>query len=281
MKTTKQTSILERILAQKQREIAERKRSCPEAELVQSPCFSSPVVSLVYALRRHGATGIIAEIKRASPSKGVLHSTVEVGQLARNYLQAGASALSILTDTPFFGGSNSDITTAWKHNCYPILRKDFIIDEYQIAEARAIGADAILLIAAALPPERTCALAAYAHSLELEVVLEVHSRAELESHIGEHIDIVGVNNRNLTTFHVDVQRSLELVQHIPHSVTAIAESGIATPTTAALLRRAGFHGFLIGETFMKTSCPEKTCAEFVAGLVAAERAAQMQEVFHA
>lgn len=274
-------NILECVLAQKRREITERKQVYPEAQLVRSPCFASPVVSLVYALRRSGATGIIAEIKRSSPSKGTLHNNISVEQLSRGYLQAGASALSILTDRRFFGGNNDDITTAWKHNCYPILRKDFIIDEYQITEARAIGADAILLIAAVLPPERVRTLAAYAHSLELEVILEVHSREELENNISEYIDIVGVNNRDLTTFQVDVQRSFALISHIPHSVTAIAESGIAHPATAVLLRSAGFHGFLIGEAFMATDHPEKTCAGFVAGLVVAEREAKAQEVFHA
>lgn len=258
-----QPNIVARIVARKREEVAERKHAVPEAQLAKSECFFAPVVSLLYALRRSGATGIIAEIKRASPTKGVLHKTIAVEQVARGYVQAGASALSILTDETFFCGKNDDITTAWKHNCYPILRKDFILDEYQITEARAIGADAVLLIASVLSPERTRALAAFAHALELEVVLEVHSREEIESHINEYVDIVGVNNRDLTTFQVDVERSFALIQHIPRTVTAIAESGIANAATAALLRAAGFHGFLIGEAFMATDNPAQTCTHFI------------------
>jgi indole-3-glycerol phosphate synthase len=207
--------------------------------------------------------GIIAEIKRKSPSKGVIHEYVSIEQTSISYMQGGASALSILTDGEFFGGSIEDLKTARKFNFCPILRKDFMIDEYQIIEAKSIGADAILLIAAALEPARLKELAKFAKSLGLEVLMEVHNGEELDQHVNEYLDVVGVNNRNLKTFEVRVDTSLQLSDRIPDQFVKISESGISKPETVKLLRDNGFQGFLIGEYFMSHSRPGAACAEFI------------------
>jgi len=178
-------------------------------------------------------------------------------------MQGGASALSVLTDTEFFGGKNEDLTTARKFNYCPILRKDFIIDEYQIVEAKSIGADAILLIAAVLPSERLKELARFAKSLGLEVLMEVHSGDELKSHLNEHLDVVGVNNRDLKTFKVNIDTSINLAEAIPDQFVKISESGINNPDSVVKLMSHGFQGFLIGEYFMSHARPGAACAEFI------------------
>jgi indole-3-glycerol phosphate synthase len=177
-------------------------------------------------------------------------------------MQAGASGLSVLTDEHFFGGNNQDLITARKFNFCPILRKDFIIDEYQILEAKSIGADTILLIAAALTPEQTEKLAAFAKSLGLEVLLEIHNQQELE-HLNSSVDLVGVNNRDLKTFDVDIAISKGLAPQIPDHYIKVSESGISKPETILELRGYGFKGFLIGQRFMMHSRPEKKCREFI------------------
>jgi indole-3-glycerol phosphate synthase len=178
-------------------------------------------------------------------------------------MQAGASALSILTDKVYFGGTSEDLKTARKFNYCPILRKDFVVDEYQILEAKSIGADCILLIAAALEPAKLKSLALFAKSLGLEVLLEVHDGEELEKSLCEAVDLVGINNRNLKTFEVSLEVSMRLVEKIPSSFLKISESGISDPSTLVTLRKAGFDGFLIGENFMKSARPEQAALNFM------------------
>ena len=255
--------ILNKIIAHKEQEVAERKSLYPAKLLEKSIYFSTECVSLRKYLLRDDKMGIIAEIKRKSPSKGMIHEFVSIEQTSISYMQAGASALSILTDTEFFGGKNEDLTTARKFNYCPILRKDFVIDEYQIIEAKSIGADAILLIAAALTPQKLIQLAQFAKSLGLEVLMEVHNKEELDQHLNDSLDVVGVNNRDLKTFNVSVETSIALAQAIPDKFVKISESGINKPETVIQLMSHGFKGFLIGEYFMSHSRPGAACAEFI------------------
>lgn len=254
---------LENIVAHKRKEVAERKSLYPPKLLEQSIYYATKTVSLKHYLKRQDKSGIIAEIKRKSPSRGDINSFVSVERTSIGYMQAGASALSVLTDHEFFGGSNEDLVVARKYNFCPILRKEFIIDEYQLIESKSIGADAILLIAAILSPQEVKKLSELAHQLQLEVLLEVHDRMELEKNSDSHVDIIGVNNRNLKTFGVDIQTSIVLLEHIPSGSIKISESGIDSPATAARLRAAGFDGFLIGEKFMHASRPEIAAREFI------------------
>ena len=256
-------NILDKIVAHKQQEVAERKSLYPVKLLEKSIYFSSDIVSLKKYLLREDKVGIIAEIKRKSPSKGMLHEFVSIEQTSIGYMQGGASALSILTDTEFFGGKNEDLTAARKFNFCPILRKDFIIDEYQIVEAKSIGADAILLIAAALTPQKLEKLAKFAKNLGMEVLMEVHNGEELKSHLNQYLDVVGVNNRDLKTFEVSFETSIQLAGQIPDQFVKISESGISDPEAVIKLMSHGFQGFLIGEYFMSHSRPGAACAEFV------------------
>jgi len=211
-------------------------------------------------------TGLIAEFKRRSPSKGIINDKADVVEVTKAYTNHGASCLSVLTDSVFFGGSADDLSKA-RVNTIPILRKDFIIDEYQLIEARAMGADVILLIAACLTPDRVKELAFFAKSLQLEVLLEIHNEAELK-HICDEVDMVGVNNRDLKTFSVDINRSIELGKQIAADKLKIAESGIDSIETIIAFKKAGFKGFLIGEHFMKQPDPTIAFAEFVKQLKA-------------
>jgi len=255
--------ILSKIVRHKEKEVSERKGLYPVKLLEQSIYFATPAVSLKRYIVRSDKSGIIAEIKRKSPSKGDINPHVSVERTSIGYMQAGASALSILTDDTFFGGSSHDLTTARKFNFCPILRKDFIIDEYQLIEAKSIGADAVLLIAAILEPAQLKNLCAIAHSLQLEVLLEVHDEAELKSNLDSGADVVGVNNRNLKTFEVDIELSKKLATLIPNKMIKISESGIDSPATAFALGQHGYDGFLIGESFMKSSRPEVAAREFI------------------
>lgn len=256
-------TILDKIIAYKRKEVEERKSLYPVKLLEKSVYFTTPCVSMRDYITRTDKSGIIAEIKRKSPSKGIINAYASVEKVSIGYMQAGASALSVLTDQEFFGGSNTDLTTARQMNYCPILRKDFVVDEYQIVEARSIGADAILLIAAALYPAEIKKLAAFAHSLGLQVLMEAHNQEELDQSLNEHLDLVGVNNRNLKDFSVSIQTSLDLVDKIPNDFVKIAESGLSDPAEVIKLREAGFHGFLMGQRFMENSEPEKACAEFI------------------
>jgi indole-3-glycerol phosphate synthase len=194
---------------------------------------------------------------------GIIHPNPDIETITKGYVSAGVSAISVLTDVDFFGGSNADLLAARSLNDIPLLRKDFMIDEFQIIEAKAIGADFILLIAACLSPKEIQQFGKLAQSLGMQVLLEVHNQAELERSLCENIDLVGVNNRDLTTFTVDLNHSYNLVNQIPNDFLKISESGISNPKTIMELREAGFDGFLIGENFMKTEAPEKACLEFV------------------
>ena len=255
--------ILQTILDHKQQEVAQRKELFPVKLLEKSPHMTAPVVSLCKYLHRPDLHGVIAELKRKSPSQGDIHPYLDVERVSIGYMQAGASALSVLTDQRFFGGKNEDLTLARQLNYCPILRKDFVIDEYQIIEARSIGADVVLLIAACLSPERIRQLAGLAKSLGLEVLLEVHNEAELDASLCDEVDLVGVNNRNLDTFQVDIATSLRLAERIPARFVKVAESGLSDPRQVIRLREAGFRGFLMGQHFMESARPEKACARFI------------------
>lgn len=264
-------SILEEILVHKSKELAERREIIPIKSLEKSIYFNTPIVSMKKYLSREDKVGIIAEIKRSSPSQGLINSQIDVEQLSIAYMQAGASALSVLTDNKYFGGSTEDVQTARKFNYCPILRKEFIIDEYQLIEARSMGADCILLIASALPEKRCEELARFAHELGLEVLLEVHNKEELDSHLSEDVDVVGVNNRNLHDFTTSINRSIALAEYIPDKFVKISESGIAKAKAIVDLKAHGFDGFLIGTYFMNHAHPELACAKLVREVKKLER----------
>jgi indole-3-glycerol phosphate synthase len=253
-------NILDTIVAQKRKEIAQSKEAVSIAQLEQAPLFSRSTLSLSRSLSAGHPTGIIAEFKRKSPSKGVINGSALVKEVTASYARS-AAGISVLTDTLFFGGRPADLMEA-RAQAVPILRKDFMVDEYQLFEARAMGADVILLIAACLSVQEVAQLAARAKELSLDVLLEIHNEEELE-HICDEVDMVGVNNRNLKTFEVNIQTSLDLVDKIPTSKPAIAESGISNVDTIVTLRNAGFKGFLIGENFMKEPDPSVAFADFI------------------
>lgn len=259
-------NILEEIVAWKKQEVAERKQKVPVRELEQAIYFSRENYSLRAFLLDPVGTGIIAEFKRKSPSKGIFNAVAKPEIIAGAYAHYGASGLSILTDEKYFAGSSDDLRAARAACNIPILRKDFMIDEYQVIEAKAMGADVILLIAACLTKEQVGQLAFFARSLGLEVLLEIHSGEELEK-LSPAVTIVGVNNRNLATFKVDINRSIALAEQIPDEFVKIAESGISSPETILELRRAGFRGFLIGENFMKEKDPGEAFRLFVDWLI--------------
>ena len=261
-------NILDKIIAHKRKEVADRKALFPIKLLEQSAFFEGKTVSMSQYIRRPDKSGIIAEIKRKSPSKGAINQFVDVESISIGYMQAGASGLSILTDKEFFGGKNEDLTIARRFNFCPILRKDFVIDEYQIVEAKSIGADTILLIAAALTPGEVSSFGKLAQSLGMEVLLEVHNLEELQRGVGEHINLLGVNNRDLKTFETSVEVSKQLAPHIPGDFVKVSESGISEPEVIADLKTHGYEGFLIGENFMKSARPGKSAQRFISKLKA-------------
>ena len=254
-------NILDTIVAQKKKEVAARKMQTTVAALEKGKFFASETLSLRSFLLNPEKTGIIAEFKRKSPSKGIINDKVTVEEVTTAYAQYGASGISVLTDTDFFGGSLDDLLAA-TINEVPLLRKDFMIDEYQLVEAKAYGAEVILLIAACLTPQEVKTMAATAKSLGLEVLLEIHNDEELD-HICDAVDLVGVNNRNLKTFEVSIDTSLGLINKIPKEKPAVAESWISDVDTNVTLRQAGFKGFLIGENVMKQASPSIAFADFV------------------
>ncbi len=264
-------NILEKIISYKHKEVAERKELYPTKLLEKSIYFESPTVSLKKYIQREDKSGIIAEIKRKSPSKGIINAYVSVERTSIGYMQAGAAALSVLTDKEFFGGSSEDLTIARKFNFCPILRKDFMIDEYQIIEAKSIGADAILLIAAVLEPKRLNELATFAKSLQLEVLMEVHNEDELVANRDVDVGLIGVNNRNLKTFETSIDISKRLSDLIPNHVVKVSESGIDSPSAILELKQFGFEGFLMGQNFMQHSRPEKAAKDFISTLRQAQR----------
>ena len=257
-------SILDDIISFKRQEVEKRKKDVGLDELEKREFFSREIISLKQSLLDEARTGIIAEFKRRSPSKGIINNAADVNKVTTAYVQGGASALSILTDEYFFGGSETDLLRARMHEI-PILRKDFIVEKYQLVESRAMGADVILLIAACLSPKEVRDLAAFAKELELEVLLELHGENEL-AHMCDEIDLVGINNRNLKTFEVDIERSLAMANKIPAGKIRIAESGISKIENIKLFREHGFKGFLMGEHFMKQADPGRAFEEFVSKL---------------
>ncbi|RYZ00464.1 MAG: indole-3-glycerol phosphate synthase TrpC [Chitinophagaceae bacterium] len=256
-------NILEQIVQSKRLEVAARKLERTLTELRARPAYGAPRRSLAFALALPGTTGIIAEFKRRSPSKGWLAQEDASPRIAvPAYDQYGAAGISVLTDGPFFGGTLSDLEESRSLAEASLLRKDFIIDPYQLHEARAFGADVILLIAAILEPQQVRELAAEAKSIGLEVLLELHNEDELR-HLCPEVDLVGINNRDLKTFSVDLDRSVRLAHSLPSGTLKIAESGIRTPEDLLFLREQGFDGFLIGERFMKERDPGAAFATFV------------------
>ncbi|MEM9886485.1 MAG: indole-3-glycerol phosphate synthase TrpC [Bacteroidota bacterium] len=262
-------TILDKIIAQKKITIAASKAQHSIKDFEQNPLFSRDTYSFRAALQDKSKLGIIAEFKRHSPSQGDIHADAKIEEVTQGYAEAGASALSILTDTPFFKGTKEDLMQARQLNTCPVLRKDFIIDEYQIFEAKSIGADVILLIAECLTKEEVGQLARCAKSLGLEILMEVHSEKQLDKLVPE-IDVVGINNRNLETFEVSIQHSIDLYEAIPSQFLKISESGISNPNAIYDLRRIGFDGFLIGEYFMRAEQPHQKLKEFIQRVYALE-----------
>ncbi|HZH86323.1 MAG TPA: indole-3-glycerol phosphate synthase TrpC [Brumimicrobium sp.] len=256
-------NILEQIVDYKKTVVQESKDLNPIKKLEQSIYFDTTPVSMKSYLTREDKIGIIAEIKRSSPSTGIINNRIDIEKLSIEYMQAGASALSVLTDDKYFGGSNLDLEIARKNNYCPILRKDFIIDEYQIVEAKSIGADCILLIAACLSPQQCRNLAAFAKSLKLEVLLEITTKEEIESHVNSNVDIIGVNNRNLKDFTTNISNSVELFEFLPKELVKISESGIKTAKQMVELKKTGFDGFLIGGYFMQYDDPGQACKTLI------------------
>jgi len=257
-------NILEQIVAHKKREVEDRKKEVDVKSLEKERFFNRETYSLKKFISDSKKTGIIAEYKRRSPSKGIINDRDSVESVTRMYSAFGASGISVLTDYGFFGGSLDDLVAA-RDNDVPLLRKDFMIDEYQIVEAKAFGADVILLIAACLSPKEVKDMASSAKGLGLEVLLELHDESELK-HICDEVDLVGVNNRNLKNFEVDLEHSVRMAEKIGDDFIKIAESGINDVKNIRYLKQHGFQGFLIGEYFMKQPDPGKAFKEFTYSL---------------
>jgi indole-3-glycerol phosphate synthase len=255
-------TILDKIIADKYKEVALKKSIIPVTQLEASVLFNRATSSLAIALRESD-TGIIAEFKRRSPSKSVINQSASVQDVASGYENAGVCGMSVLTDGKYFGGSLDDVLLARASVQFPILRKEFIIDEYQIIEAKAHGADVILLIAAVLTRDEIKTLSETAKSLGLDVLLEVHNLEELQKSIMPSLDMLGVNNRNLKTFEVTTDISKELSNHIPTDFVKISESGISSVAAIKDLKPYGYQGFLIGENFMKTENPGANALAFI------------------
>ncbi|WP_028295389.1 indole-3-glycerol phosphate synthase TrpC [Olivibacter sitiensis] len=259
-------TILDKIIARKREEVAIAKKTVPLAHLERLPFFERSCYQLADFVRDEERTGIISEFKRASPSKGLINGTADVVEVVSGYDAAGASAISVLTDKDFFKGSLNDLVEARRAVNIPLLRKDFTIDEYQVAEAKAHGADIILLIAAAMSTDDLHRLAAYSKNLGLNVLLEVHSEEELHDCLFDEVDAIGVNNRNLKDFVVSVENAIRLAPQIPDRYIKVAESGISDPATIRQLKQVGFDAFLIGENFMKSNNPAQAIKDFVSQL---------------
>jgi len=257
-------TILDKIIAFKKKEVAKIKLEVPVKKLVESPSFKRTPISLKESLTDKYSTGIIAEFKRQSPSKGVINGTATVTEVTNGYLEANVAAQSILTDTSFFGGTMADLMEARNINTTkPILRKDFVVDGFQIVEAKAIGADVVLLIAACLTKQELKNFGQLATDLGLDVLYEVHTQEDLDKISNLDGKIIGINNRNLKTFEVDLEHSIALANQIPSSCVKVSESGISNPRIVTGLKEYGFQGFLIGENFMKTDNPGLSCQEFI------------------
>jgi indole-3-glycerol phosphate synthase len=260
------STILDEIVANRKEEVSKQMQKIPLAEIKSQIDFSIVRNSLSAKLQILGASGIIAEFKRRSPSKGVINDRVQPDIVTQGYAEAGASGLSVLTDGKYFGGSTADFTAAREANpLTPLLRKDFMVDEYQLYESRLLNADVILLIAAVLRKEEISRYTTIAHELGMEVLLELHNENEIDK-IDNKVDLIGINNRNLKDFKVDMDRSLNLLNQLPAMAVKISESGLSDPETVDFLRERGFHGFLMGESFMKSENPATACLDFISRL---------------
>lgn len=260
------STILDEIVANSKDEVSKQKLNIPLSELQSKLDLSIARNSLSDRLKSFGASGIVAEFKRRSPSKGVINDRVQPEIVTKGYSDAGASGLSVLTDGKYFGGSTADFTAARNANpLTPLLRKDFMVDEYQLFESRLLNTDVILLIAAVLEKEEISRFTAIAHELGMEVLLELHDESEIGK-IDKQIDLIGINNRNLKDFKVDMDRSLKLLDRLPANAVKISESGLSDPVTVDFLRKRGFQGFLMGENFMKSENPATACHDFISRL---------------
>ena len=258
-------NILDKIIADKRKEVELKKTLIPALQLENSALFQRKTISLKEKLK-NSSTGIIAEFKRRSPSKSQINQTANVGQVAKAYQKAGVCGMSVLTDIKYFGGSLDDLLLARASCDLSLLRKEFIVDEFQILEAKASGADVILLIAAVLSRNEIEKLSKLAKSLGLEVLLEIHNREELEKSLMNSLDFIGVNNRNLKTFEVSLENSKNLASHIPSEFVKVSESGISQPESIKELQAFGYQGFLIGENFMKSESAGNSAYEFIQNL---------------
>jgi len=257
------STILDEIVANRKVEVSIQKLKIPLREVQAKIDFSSKCNSLSSRLLSDESSGIIAEFKRRSPSKGVINDRVQPEIVTKGYANAGVSGLSVLTDSSYFGGSTADFTSARNANpLIPLLRKDFMVDEYQIYESRMLNTDVILLIAAVLEKAEISHFTSIAHELGMEVLLELHDENEVDK-IDNQADMIGINNRNLKDFKVDLDRSLKLLDRLPAKAIKISESGLSDPKTVDYLRSRGFHGFLMGENFMKSENPAMACADFI------------------
>jgi indole-3-glycerol phosphate synthase len=255
-------NILDRIVADKVKEVELKKQLINTSQLEKYPLYERETNSLVRVIR-NGGTGVIAEHKRRSPSKSIINQDLNVQDIAKGYENAGASAMSVLTDSKYFGGSLEDLLLARASVKMPLLRKEFIINEYQILEAKAHGADMILLIAAILTRNQIKSFSELAQKLNLEVLLEVHNQEELEKSIMPSLNFIGVNNRNLKTFEVSTDISKQLSKEIPDDFIKVSESGISNTKIIQDLKEFGYQGFLIGENFMKTDNPGESASSFI------------------
>ena len=255
-------NILDKIVDQKRIEIAEKQKNYSIEDFKKSEHFLKPVLSAKASILDESKSGIIAEFKRKSPSKGFINENAVVKEVVSGYEKYGASVVSVLTDEHFFGGSFNDLYEAKNVLNIPVLRKDFIVDEYQVYETKAIGADLMLLIAECLTKDEVYNLAKKAKEIGLEILLELHSEDQLEK-VNEYIDLIGINNRNLKNFEVDIEKSKQILKQLPSDLIKVAESGISDPKTVKELRQAGFQSFLIGENFMKAEDPTTAFKQFV------------------
>lgn len=259
-------NILDKIVADKRKEVSLKKGLIPVAQLEKSILFQRDSKSLAHILRKSNS-GIIAEHKRRSPSKAVINQNLNVQDVVNGYEKAGVCGISILTDAKYFGGSLDDLLLARASCKLPLLRKEFMIDEYQILEAKAYGADVILLIASVLTQQEIKQLSELAKSLGMEVLLEVHNQEELQKSMMPSLDMLGVNNRNLKTFEVSLETSKQLSELIPNDFIKVSESGISSTRAISTLKSYGYQGFLIGENFMKTENPGVIAEEFIKGII--------------
>ena len=260
------STILDKIVANRRQEVELQKLETPLSKLKAAIDLTIQRNSLTNRLLVKGSSGIIAEFKRRSPSKGILNNLVLPEIVTKGYSGAGVSGISVLTDSTYFGGSASDFQAARIANpLTPMLRKDFMVDEYQLFESRVMGADVVLLIAAVLENDEISRFTSIAHDLGMEVLLELHDESEIQK-IDKKVDMIGINNRNLKDFKVDLDRSLQLLDKLPAQTIKISESGLGDPETVDYLRNRGFQGFLMGENFMKTGDPALACRDFISKL---------------